>query len=669
MSSPQVLANAIRALSMDAVQHAASGHPGAPMGMADIAQVLWNKYLRHNPANPQWPNRDRFVLSNGHASMLLYSLLYLSGYDLSIDDIKNFRQLHSRTPGHPEYGLTPGVETTTGPLGQGLANAVGMALAERHLAQRYNQPEFDLVDHYTYVFVGDGCLMEGISHEACSLAGTLGLSKLIVFYDDNGVSIDGQVGGWFTDDTVNRFRAYGWHVIANINGHDPDAVAAAIEEAQTSQQASLLCCQTVIGWGAEKKAGQASCHGAPLGDEEIAAARQKMNWQCEPFVIPPDIRAAWSARQRGEQLQQQWQALLNDYRQRWPNLAAEFERRNRAELPESWLHASKQLIKHLADEKKNMATRKASAVVLDHYRQHLPELLGGSADLGESNATWWPQARSVVQQQGNYIYFGVREFAMTAISSGLALHGGFIPYAATFLTFSDYARNAVRMAALMHQRVILIYTHDSVGLGEDGPTHQPVEHLSALRLIPNVDVWRPSDAVESAVAWRQAVLRADGPSALNFSRQSLTAMEHSAEEIANMARGAYIMRDCDKIPELIIIATGSEVSLALTVWQTWRQQGRQVRLVSMPCAEVYARQEQRYRHEVLPTEIDRRLIIEAGTTAWWHQYAGQHGHIYGLDSYGASAPGDHVMSHFGFDAQSILAETDHLFSLSNAPQE
>lgn len=661
MPSPQVLAHAIRALSMDAVQRAKSGHPGAPMGLADVAQVLWNRYLRHNPANPDWPDRDRFVLSNGHASMLLYSLLYLSGYNLTIEDIKSFRQLHSRTPGHPECGLTPGVETTTGPLGQGLANAVGMALAERSLAQRYNKPGFNIVDHYTYVFVGDGCLMEGISHEACSLTGTLRLSKLIVFYDDNGVSIDGHVSGWFTDNTAERFRAYGWHVVDKLDGHNPDAVAAAIEAAQKADRPSLLCCQTVIGWGAEKKAGQASCHGAPLGDEEITAARKKMNWKHKPFFIPQEIRKAWSARQRGKDAEAQWRSMLSAYRQRWPDLAAEFERRAQGDLPESWRLAAEELVQRLAAEKKDMATRKASSIVLNHYRSYLPELLGGSADLAESNSTLWPGARSVVNQRGNYIYFGVREFAMTAISSGLALHGGFIPYAATFLTFSDYARNAVRLAALMRQRVILIYTHDSVGLGEDGPTHQPIEHLASLRLIPNLDVWRPADAAESAVAWQQAVLRLDGPSALNFSRQTLPSMERSPTELKNIKRGAYIMRDCDGTPELIVIATGSEVSLGLSVWQTWCEQGRRVRLVSMPCAEVYARQNEAYCHAVLPPTIDRRLIIEAGSTAWWRQYAGQHGHVFGLNTYGESAPGAQLMAHFGFDAQSILAEADHLF--------
>ena len=665
MPSPQALAHAIRALSMDAVQGAASGHPGAPMGMADIAQVLWNHYLRHNPLNPRWPDRDRFVLSNGHASMLLYSLLHLSGYDLSIDDIKNFRQLHSRTPGHPEYGLTPGVETTTGPLGQGLANAVGMALAERTLAQRYNKPGFSIVDHHTYVFVGDGCLMEGISHEACSLAGTLGLSRLIVFYDDNGVSIDGQVRGWFTDNTAERFHAYGWHVIDSINGHDSEAIADAIDSARANERPSLLCCQTVIGWGADKKAGQASCHGAPLGEEEINAARRTMAWPHEPFVIPQEIRDAWLARARGQKAEERWSGLLAAYRQKWPRLAAEFERRLRGDLPDSWLTASRKLIKRLASEKKSMATRKASALILSRYRPQLPELLGGSADLAESNATLWPEARSVVEKRGNYIYFGVREFAMTAVSSGLSLHGGFIPYAATFLTFSDYARNAVRMAALMRQRVILIYTHDSVGLGEDGPTHQPVEHLASLRLMPNLDVWRPGDAVESAVAWRQAVLRTDGPSALNFSRQTLPGVEHSAEEVANMARGAYIMRDCDARPDLIIIATGSELSLGLAAWRTWSERGRRVRLVSMPCAELYERQEESYRHAVLPPTAGKRLVIEAGTSAWWRQYAGPQGRIIGLDTYGESAPGAKALAHFGFDIQSVVAEAGNLF-LSDA---
>ena len=661
MPSPQLLAHAIRALSMDAVQHAASGHPGAPMGMADVAQVLWHNYLRHNPTNPQWPDRDRFILSNGHAAMLLYALLYLSGYDLSIEDIKSFRQLHSRTPGHPEYGVTPGVEATTGPLGQGLANAVGMALAEKNLAQHYNKAGFDIVNHYTYVFVGDGCLMEGISHEACSLAGVLRLAKMIVFYDDNGVSIDGKVDGWFTDRTADRFRAYGWHVIDKINGHDHAAIATAIDEARAATRPSLLCCQTIIGWGAGRKAGQASCHGAPLGEEEIAAARKKMNWPYEPFVVPEDIRAAWSARRRGSEAEHKWQARLADYCKRWPDLAAEFDRRIKADLPQAWLDASAALIKTLATEKKGLATRKASGIILRNYHSYLPELLGGSADLAESNATLRPQARSVVERQGNYIYFGVREFAMTAFSSGLALHGGFIPYAATFLVFSDYARNAVRLAALMQQRLILIYTHDSIALGEDGPTHQPIEHLASLRLIPNLDVWRPADAVESAVAWRQAILRNDGPSALVFSRQTVTCMQHSNKEIDCMERGAYIARDCGDTPEFIIIATGSELSLALSVWQVWQEQQRQVRLVSMPCAEAYQRQEESYRHSVLPPGIEKRLIIEAGASAWWHQYAGRYGRVYGLDRYGASAPGAQLLSHFGFDKQSVLSASEHWF--------
>ena len=660
MPSRRQLADAVRMLSMDAVQRAGSGHPGAPMGMADIAEVLWNDYLRHNPANPDWFDRDRFILSNGHAAMLLYALLHVSGYDLTLQQIRNFRQLHSQTPGHPEYGCAPGVETTTGPLGQGIANAVGMALAEKILAARFNRPGFGIVDHYTYVFAGDGCLMEGISHEACSLAGTLGLSKLILVYDDNGVSIDGRVEGWFTDDTPARFGAYGWHVVEGVDGHDAEAVARAFEFARCeTSRPSVLCCKTTIGFGSPGKQGTADCHGAPLGEEEIAHVREALGWNYPPFEVPEEIYAAWDdAGERGSALEAEWNAKLVAYEAAYPQLADEFKRRICGALPEDWDVRSTAFIGSVYEAAKDMATRKASGEALAAYGEVLPELLGGSADLAASNVTLNAQSKGVHAKDadGNYIYFGVREFAMTAMSSGLHLHGGFIVYCATFLTFSDYARNAVRLAALMKQRVILVYTHDSIGLGEDGPTHQPIEHLSSLRLIFNLDVWRPCDAVESAIAWKCAIERRDGPSALAFSRQSLPHVERSGEQLAHVPRGGYVLFDnagqCRRPLDLILIATGSEVALALEVCWRLDADDRCVRLVSMPCAEAFERQDETYRRSVLPRGTPR-LVVEAAAADWWYKYAGSDGRVFGIEGYGESAPGDALFKHFGFTVERI----------------
>ena len=659
MPSRRQLANAVRMLSIDAVQRANSGHPGAPMGTADVAEVLWNDYLRHNPENPGWVDRDRFVLSNGHAAMLLYSLLHLSGYDLTLEQLRNFRQLHSHTPGHPEYGRTPGVETTTGPLGQGIASAVGMALAEKILAARFNRPGFEIVDHYTYVFAGDGCLMEGISHEACSLAGTLGLSKLIMVYDDNGVSIDGQVEGWFTDQTPTRFKAYGWHVIEAIDGHDSGAVTRAFETALAEDsRPSILCCKTKIGFGAPNKQGTADCHGSPLGDDEVERTREALGWHYPPFEVPEEIYSAWDASRRGGELEAAWNAKLADYEVAYPQLAAEFKRRVRGVLPEDWDTRSTAFIGAIYEAGKDMATRKASGAALEEYSDILPELVGGSADLAGSNVTLNAHSKGISAQDadGNYIYFGVREFAMTAISTGLYLHGGFLTYCATFLTFSDYARNAIRLAALMKQGVILIYTHDSIGLGEDGPTHQPVEHLSSLRLIFNLDVWRPCDAVESAIAWKCAIERSDGPSVLAFSRQTLPHIERDGEQLAHIFRGGYVLFDnaaqLQRPLDMVLIATGSEVALALDVCWRLDGDGRCVRLVSMPCAEVFERQDDAYRHSVLPPGV-RRLIVEAAASDWWYKYAGSDGRIVGLESYGESAPGEVLFKHFGFTAKRI----------------
>ncbi|ADH85176.1 transketolase [Desulfurivibrio alkaliphilus] len=649
------LANAVRALSMDAVQKANSGHPGAPMGMADIAEVLWNDFLKHNPGNPAWPDRDRFVFSNGHGSMLLYSVLHLSGYDLGIEEIKNFRQLHSKTPGHPEYGYTPGVETTSGPLGQGIANAVGMAIAERTLAAQFNRPGHEIVDHHTYVFLGDGCMMEGISHEACSLAGTLGLNKLIAIYDDNGISIDGEVEGWFTEDIPGRFAAYGWKVIAEVDGHDPEAIKAAINEARAEQaKPTLICCKTIIGCCSPNKQGKEICHGAPLGEEEIALTRAEMDWPHGPFEIPAEIYAGWNARERGGQAEAAWQEKLAAYQQAHPEAAAELKRRLAGELPADWAAKSQAFIAESEAKAAKVASRKASQLALEGYGPLLPELIGGSADLAGSNLTIWSGSKDIKQDQaGNYIYFGVREFAMVAIGNGLALHGGFIPYTATFLIFSDYARNAIRMAALMKQRALFVLTHDSIGLGEDGPTHQPIEQTSSLRLIPNLNVWRPCDAVETAVAWQQAVERKEGPSALLLSRQGLPHQERSAEQSAAIARGGYVLRDCDTTPELIIMATGSEVELAVAAAEQLNQQGRPTRVVSLPCVEVFEAQDEAYQQQVLPDAVSKRIAIEAGCTTGWYKYVGRKGQVIGLDRFGESAPAGELFKLFGFTVEKV----------------
>jgi transketolase len=662
--SRRTLANAIRALSMDAVQKAGSGHPGAPMGMADIAEVLWNDYLRHNPANPHWIDRDRFVMSNGHGSMLLYALLHLSGYDLSIEEIKRFRQLHSKTPGHPEYGRTPGVETTTGPLGQGLANAVGMAIAEKVLAAQFNRDGFNIVDHYTYVSVGDGCLMEGISHEACSLAGTLGLGKLIVLYDDNGVSIDGEVEGWFIDDTSKRFEAYGWYVVPRVDGHDPQAIKAAIDEARAvPDRPSLLCCQTIIGWGAPNKQGTSACHGAPLGEEEVALARQTIGWTYPPFVIPDEIYQRWDARARGAAWEAEWQERFKRYRDAYPALAAEFERRIGRQLPDNWEDVTEAFIAKVTSKPERIATRKASQNALNAYGPVLPELLGGSADLGESNLTHWAGSRVIRTDApaGNYIHYGVREFAMTAIMNGIALHGGFIPYGGTFLVFSDYARNAVRMAALIGVPVILVYTHDSIGLGEDGPTHQAVEHAASLRLIPTMSVWRPADAVETAVAWKAAIERKRGPTALLLSRQALDPQDRTPEQLANINRGGYVLLACEGPPEVIILATGSELGLAVAAATQLNRAGRRVRVVSMPCTDRFEAQDERYRRTVLPPEVRKRLAIEAGVRDYWYKYVGLDGRLLGLTGFGESAPGEAVFRHFGFTVEQVIETVNEMY--------
>ncbi len=663
MPSRQELANAVRALSMDAVEAANSGHPGMPMGMADIAEVLWNDFLAHNPANPQWFNRDRFVVSNGHGSMLLYSLLHLSGYDVPLDELRNFRQLHSMTPGHPEYGDTPGVETTTGPLGQGLANAVGMAIAEKILAARYNRPDFDVIDHRTWVFLGDGCLMEGISHEACSLAGTLGLGKLVAFWDDNGISIDGEVSGWFTDNTPARFRAYGWHVIEDVDGHDPEAVRAAIEQAtDQAERPTLICCRTVIGLGAPNKQGTEAVHGAALGEEEVAAARETLGWPHPPFEIPDNIRADWDAREQGSHRQSEWDELFAAYRQAHPEPAAEIERRMRGELPAEWAKTARQLIQETDAAAAKVATRKASQKALDTFGPLLPELVGGSADLAGSNGTLWSGARPLASQEAdaNYIFFGVREFAMSAIVNGMALHGGFIPYGATFLVFSDYARNAVRMSALMGVGSIFVYTHDSIGLGEDGPTHQPVEHLASLRLIPNLHVWRPCDAVESMVSWQAAVERRDGPSVLVFSRQGLPHQSRAGDAIEGIRRGGYVLRDCVGTPQAVIMATGSEVALAMDAASQLEAAGRRVRVVSMPCTRVFDEQDAAWRDSVLPPQVAARVAVEAGVSEFWHRYVGTQGRIIGLDRFGASAPAEALFEQFGFTPERVVAEVEDL---------
>lgn len=663
MPSQIQLANAIRALAMDAVQAANSGHPGAPMGMADIAEVLWNRLLSHNPGNPNWPNRDRFVLSNGHGSMLIYALLHLSGYDVSQADLKQFRQLHSKTPGHPEYGYTPGVETTTGPLGQGLANAVGMAIAEATLAAQFNREGHAIVDHHTWVFLGDGCLMEGVSHEACSLAGTLGLGKLIAVYDDNGISIDGEVQGWFTDDTPRRFESYGWHVIPAVDGHDAAAVEAALSAAKAeTDRPTLICCQTIIGKGSPNKQGTESCHGAALGEEEIALTREALDWPFAPFEVPDEIREAWDARAKGAQAEASWQAGFDAYRAAFPELADEFLRRLRGDLPETFADQANAYIAACLEAGADVASRKASQQSLNALGPNLPELLGGSADLAGSNLTLWSGAEGISKQSpgGNYLYYGVREFAMAAIMNGIALHGGFIPYGATFLIFMEYARNAVRMSALMGQRVLYVFTHDSIGLGEDGPTHQPVEQLTALRATPNLHTWRPCDAVESAVAWKLAVQRESGPTAMVFSRQTLPALVTESEQLAGIHRGAYILvRETGNL-DAIIVATGSEVSLAVTAAEQLAASGRGVRVVSMPCAEVFDAQEAAYREMVLPSDVLARVAVEAGHIDFWYKYVGLDGRIVGMSSFGESAPASALFKHFGLTADSVVAAVEEV---------
>ncbi len=652
------LANAIRALAMDAVQAANSGHPGAPMGMADIAEVLWRDVLRHNPANPDWVNRDRFVLSNGHASMLLYALLHLSGYALSIEELKRFRQLHAQTPGHPEFGETPGVETTTGPLGQGLANAVGMALAEAHLAARFNRPDFAVVDHHTYVFAGDGCLMEGISHEACSLAGTLGLGKLIAIYDDNGISIDGEVAGWFSDDTARRFEAYGWQVLSGIDGHDAAAVAQALAAARAdSQRPSLLLCRTVIGCGSPNKAGTEACHGAALGADEVAATRAAIGWAHAPFEIPEGIYAAWDARAAGAAAESAWQHMFEGYRAAHPELAADFQRQMAGQLPADWPQIAQRCLDSIEAAGGKDATRKSSEKVLNELGAALPELIGGSADLTGSNNTWHSSSRGITRADasGNYVWYGVREFAMSAMMNGMALHGGLIPYGGTFLVFSDYARNAVRMAALMHQRSIFVYTHDSIFLGEDGPTHQPVEHANALRLIPNVDVWRPCDAVETAAAWIAAIARREGPSALLLTRQGLPAQTREPAQRDAIARGGYVLLEPPTAAKAVLIATGSEVDIACRAAAALNADGAALRVVSMPCVEVFLRQDAAWQESVLPAGLRRRIALEAGTSTSWYRFVGLDGLVIGIDSFGASAPAGDLASHFALDSDTVTS--------------
>lgn len=662
--SNQRLANAIRFLSMDAVQKAKSGHPGAPMGMADIAEVLWRGFMKHNPTNPKWADRDRFILSNGHGSMLIYSLLHLTGYDLSIEDLKNFRQLHSKTPGHPEYGYAPGVETTTGPLGQGITNAVGMAIAEKTLAAQFNREGHEIVDHHTYVFLGDGCLMEGISHEACSLAGTLGLGKLIAFYDDNNISIDGHVDGWFTDNTKGRFEAYGWQVIDNVDGHNPEQIAAAVKLAQAeTSKPSIIICKTIIGYGSPNKSASHDCHGAPLGDEEIALTRKALNWDYAPFEIPADIYAAWDAKAKGAEAEEAWNDKFAAYEKAYPELAKEFKRRVAGELPANWATESKAFIEKLQANPASIASRKASQNAIEAYAHILPEFLGGSADLAGSNLTLWSGSkpiRATENVDGNYINYGVREFGMSAIMNGIALHGGFIPYGATFLMFYEYAHNAVRMAALMKQRSLFVYTHDSIGLGEDGPTHQPVEQTSALRLIPNLETWRPADQVESAIAWQQAVERKDGPSALIFTRQNLPQLDRTSEQLANVARGAYVVKDSASTPDLIFIATGSEVELAVKAADVLTAEGKNVRVVSMPCTNRFDKQDAAYRESVLPAAVTKRVAVEAQIADFWYKYVGLEGRVVGMNSFGESAPAGELFKLFGFTVENVVAKAKEI---------
>ncbi|TMN74093.1 transketolase [Pseudoalteromonas sp. S1727] len=658
LSSRAPFANAIRALSMDAVQQANSGHPGAPMGMADIAEVLWNDFLNHNPKDPNWPNRDRFVLSNGHGSMLIYSLLHLSGYELPLDELKQFRQMHSKTPGHPEYGYTPGVETTTGPLGAGISNAVGMAIAEKALAAQFNQDGFDLVDHYTYCFMGDGCLMEGISHEACSLAGTLGLGKLIAFWDDNGISIDGHVEGWFTDDTAKRFDAYGWHVITDIDGHDPVQIADAIAQAkQVTDKPTLLCCKTVIGFGSPNKSGSHDCHGSPLGNDEIAAARKFLNLPSEAFSISNDIYAHWDAKKSGDEKQQQWQQLFDEYASHYPELAKEFERRviKRA-LPDNFEDIANNYIAQCDKDAANIASRKASQNTIEAFAPHLPELLGGSADLAGSNLTLWSGSKGISAEDagGNYLFYGVREFGMSGIMNGISLHSGFINYGATFLMFMEYARNAVRMSALMGIQNIFVYTHDSIGQGEDGPTHQPIEQLANLRMTPNLVTWRPCDTVETAVSWKNAIQNQQQPTALIFSRQGLNHQQRNAQQISDIEKGGYILADCSATPELILIATGSEVDLAMQASKELVAQGVAVRVVSMPSTTIFDQQSSDYQQAILPTSVVNRIAIETSHQDYWLKYVGLQGKVIGMSTFGESAPGNVLLEHFGFTADNVV---------------
>ena len=664
MAERKVLANAIRVLSMDAVQKANSGHPGAPMGMADIAEVLWRDFLKHNPTNPKWADRDRFVLSNGHGSMLIYSLLHLTGYDLSIEDLKQFRQLHSKTPGHPEYGYAPGVETTTGPLGQGITNAVGMAIAEKTLAGQFNREGHEIVDHYTYAFLGDGCLMEGISHEACSLAGTLGLGKLIAFYDDNNISIDGHVDGWFSDDTAQRFEAYGWQVIRNVDGHDAEQIKFAIENAKAEKdRPTLIICKTIIGYGSPNKSASHDCHGAPLGNEEIELTRKALNWTYAPFEIPADVYAQWDAKAKGEEQERAWDAKFAAYEAAYPELAAEFKRRVSGELPANWAQESQAFVEKLQANPAAIASRKASQNAIEAYAHVLPELLGGSADLASSNLTLWSGSKPIRADHnvdGNYINYGVREFGMSAIMNGIALHGGFIPYGATFLMFYEYAHNAVRMAALMKQRSIFVYTHDSIGLGEDGPTHQPVEQTASLRYIPNLETWRPADQVESAVAWKAAIERKEGPSALIFTRQNLQQQPRNAAQLADIARGGYILKDCAGTPDLIFIATGSEVELAVKAAEVLEAEGKKVRVVSMPSTNVFDKQDAAYREAVLPKAVTKRVAIEAQLSDFWYKYVGFEGKIVGMNSFGESAPANELFKLFGFTVENVVAKAKEI---------
>ncbi|WP_206484866.1 transketolase [Thalassotalea sp. G2M2-11] len=660
MPSRQELANAIRVLSMDAVQKAKSGHPGAPMGMADIAEVLWRDFLKHNPSDPNWVDRDRFILSNGHGSMLIYSLLHLTGYDLPMSELQNFRQLHSKTPGHPEYGYTPGVETTTGPLGAGVSNAVGMAIAEKTLAAQFNRPGHDIVNHFTYCFLGDGCLMEGISHEACSLAGTLGLGKLIAFWDDNGISIDGEVEGWFTDDTPKRFASYGWHVIADVDGHDADAVAKAIKEAQAvTDKPTMICCKTVIGFGSPNKQGTHNCHGAPLGDDEINAAREFLNWSHAPFEIPNEIYAQWDQKEKGQTSQSSWHEKFAAYQAAHPELAAEYERRViKGDLPADFEAKANAYIQECQAKAENIASRKASQNTIEAFGNILPELLGGSADLAGSNLTLWSGSKGIeTDAAGNYIFYGVREFGMSGIMNGISLHGGFINYGATFMMFMEYARNAVRMSALMGIQNIFVYTHDSIGQGEDGPTHQPIEQLTNLRTTPNMVTWRPADATESAVAWKNAVQRQNAPTSLVFSRQGLPAQARTEQQVTDIAKGGYILRDSEGTPEVILIATGSEVALALAAADTL---GTHVRVVSMPSTNIFDAQDAQYKESVLPSSVTKRVAIEAAHTDFWYKYVGFNGAVVGMTTFGESAPGGVLMEHFGFTVDNVVSTVNNL---------